>query len=66
VAGPVGTPLTAGGFDEDIWNAYVGLSVKFTEILYGTVSYNYTGSSSDFPDQTYGRNRVSVGLRAEF
>lgn len=59
-------PVSSGGFDEDIWNAYVGLSVKFTEMLYGTVSYNYTDSESDFPDQSYNRNRVSVGLRAEF
>ncbi|RYD75018.1 MAG: hypothetical protein EOP84_18960 [Verrucomicrobiaceae bacterium] len=59
-------PLSTGGFDEDIWNAYIGLSVKFTEMLYGTVSYNYTDSESDFPDQSYNRNRVSVGLRAEF
>jgi len=59
-------PLGSGGFDEDVWNAYVGLSVKFTEMLYGTLSYNYTDSESDFPEQSYNRNRVSVGLRAEF
>ncbi len=59
-------PGVASGFDEDIWNAYVGLSFKFTEMLYGTLSYNYTDSESDFPDQSYERNRVSVGLRAEF
>jgi hypothetical protein len=44
----------------------VGLSVKFTDMLYGTVSYNYTDSESDFPDQSYNRNRISVGVRAEF
>jgi hypothetical protein len=59
-------PFASGGFDEDIWNAYVGLSVKFTDMLYGTLSYNYTDSESDFPEQSYNRNRVSVGLRAEF
>jgi opacity protein-like surface antigen len=64
IPGPA--PLTAGGFDEDIWNAYIGLSFKFTEMLYGTLSYNYTDSESDFPDQSYNRQRVSVGLRAEF
>lgn len=59
-------PVVAGGFDEDVWNAYVGLSVKFTEMLYGTVSYNYTDSDSDFANQSYERNRVNVGVRAEF
>lgn len=59
-------PLAAGGLDEDIWNAYVGLSIKFTEMLYGTLSYNYTDSESDFVGQSYDRNRVSVGVRAEF
>lgn len=59
-------PLTAGNLDEDVWNAYVGLSVKFTEMLYGTLSYNYTDSDSDFANQSYNRNRVNVGLRAEF
>jgi hypothetical protein len=63
-AGP--SPVTAGGLDEDVVNAYVGLSVKFTEMLYGTFSYNYTDSSSDFFGQSYDRNRVSVGVRAEF
>jgi hypothetical protein len=42
------------------------MSVKFTEMLYGTLSYNYTDSSSDFAGQSYDRNRVNVGLRAEF
>jgi len=51
---------------EDLLNAYVGLSVKFTENLYGNVSYNYTDSSSDLPTRSYDRNRVSVGVRAEF
>ncbi|MCW1924848.1 hypothetical protein OKA05_19950 [Luteolibacter arcticus] len=63
-AGPA--PVSAGGLDEDVWNAYVGLSVKFTEMLYGTLSYNYTDSESDFANQSYSRNRVSVGVRAEF
>lgn len=57
---------TAGGLDEDVINAYLGLSIKFTDMLYGTLSYNYTDSSSDFVGQSYDRNRVSVGVRAEF
>ncbi|QJE96152.1 outer membrane beta-barrel protein [Luteolibacter luteus] len=62
-----GTTTPFGGNPtEDLINAYVGLSVKFTENLYGNVSYNYTDSSSDLPGREYDRNRVSVGVRAEF
>jgi hypothetical protein len=59
-------PLAAGGFDEDVINAYIGVSVKFNEMLYGTFSYNYTDSSSDFAGQSYDRNRLNLGVRAEF
>ncbi|MFC7339048.1 hypothetical protein ACFQY0_17780 [Haloferula chungangensis] len=59
-------PVAASGFGEDLFNGYVGLSVKFNETFYGTVSYNYTDSSSDFVGYTYDRNRINVGLRAEF
>src|SRR5690606_21098382 len=69
LAGPV-APNRASGLDEDIVNAYIGVSVKFTDFLFGTLSYNYTHSSSDFDgggyDGDYSRNRVNVGLRAEF
>jgi len=58
--------LRAGGIEEDLWNVYIGLSVKFTDYLYGSLSYNYTDSSSDFLGYNYDRNRVSLGLRAEF
>jgi hypothetical protein len=66
VGGAPAAPASAGGLDEDVVNAYLGLSVKFTEMLYGTVSYNYTDSSSDFAGQSYDRNRLSLGVRAEF
>ena len=59
-------PLAVSGLSEDLFNAYIGLSVKFTENFYGTLSYNYTDSSSDFIGYTYDRNRINVGLRAEF
>ena len=59
-------PATASGIDEDLLNAYVGVSVKFNEGLYGTLSYNYTDSSSDFVGYSYDRNRVNLGIRAEF
>lgn len=59
-------PLTAGGIDEDLFNAYIGVSVQMTDYLYGSLSYNFTDSSSDFPGFSYDRNRISLGIRAEF
>lgn len=52
--------------DEDILNAYIGLSVKFNETVTGTMSYTYTNSSSDIYGREYDRNRISVGVSAEF
>jgi hypothetical protein len=63
---PIGTPLTASGLEENLFNIYVGVSVKLTENLTGTLSYNYTDSDSDFANYYYSRDRVSLGLRAEF
>jgi len=50
----------------DIINAYLGLSVKFTERITGTATYNFTDATSDFSGGTYQRNRISLGLSAEF
>ncbi len=50
----------------DLFNAYIGLSMKFNDYLTGTLTYNYTDSSSDFDYSTYDRNRISVGVSAEF
>jgi hypothetical protein len=63
-----GLPPTAGAGDQDqtLLNLYVGVSVKFTDNLYGTCSYNFTNSNSDLPNQDYDRNRVSLGVRYEF
>ncbi len=63
-AGPV--PFAVGDLDEDVINAYIGVSVKFNEMLTGTFSYNYTDSESDFAGQSYERNRLNLGIRAEF
>jgi hypothetical protein len=52
--------------DEDVINAHIGLSVKFNDYLYGSLSYSHTNSSSDLRGRDYDRNRVSVGVRAEF
>jgi hypothetical protein len=61
-------PFTAAGGSpsEDLINAYIGLSMKFTDNLFGDLSYNYTDSSSDLPGRDYDRNRVNLGVRAEF
>lgn len=58
-------PSNVGGFDEDVINLYVGVSVKFTDQLFGSLSYNYTDSSSDL-QRDYERNRVNLGVRFEF
>lgn len=53
--------------DETTLNAHIGLSIRFTDMLTGTVSYNYTNSSSDLTDQRdYDRNRISLGVNAAF
>ncbi|BCX48888.1 capsular polysaccharide biosynthesis protein [Haloferula helveola] len=56
----------ASGIDEDLLNLYIGLTVRFTERLYGSLSYNYTDNSSDFAGYSYDRNRINFGLHAEF
>ncbi len=62
----VGTGTSVSDQDENIINAYIGVSAKINDFLTATASYNYTHSDSDFPNQTYNRNRISVGLSAEF
>jgi hypothetical protein len=52
--------------DEDIFSAYIGLSVKFNDYLTGTASYTFTDSSSDIVGRDYDRNRFSIGVSAEF
>ncbi|MES2440287.1 MAG: outer membrane beta-barrel protein [Verrucomicrobiota bacterium] len=67
-----GRPLTAvagtpvSDRDEDLVNTYIGVSMKFNDYLTGTATYNYTNSSSDFANNDYDRNRISLGLSAEF
>ncbi|MEI6674473.1 MAG: hypothetical protein WCO57_04775 [Verrucomicrobiota bacterium] len=67
VAAGSGTgPMTANGLAEDMINAYIGLSVKLNNKLYGTLTYNYTDSSSDISYRSYTRSRISLGMRYEF
>ena len=60
-----GAPSTSD-LTEDLVNSNIGVSVKFNDYLTGTVSYNYTNSSSDIPGRDYDRNRITLGLSAEF
>jgi hypothetical protein len=55
-----------GDLQNDLFNANIGISVRFNQALTGTLTYNYTSSSSDLPYQEYDRNRISVGVNAEF
>lgn len=60
------TATAAGGYSEDLINYTLGLGMKFSESLSGSVSYNHTTSTSDFISRDYDRNRISVGVRADF
>jgi hypothetical protein len=58
---------TAPDGDEDMINAYIGISVRFNDFMTGSLSYNFSHSSSDLDDRRdYDRNRISVGVSAEF
>lgn len=59
-------PATVDGLSEDLVNAYIGVSVMFTDYLRGSLTYNYTDSNSDLFGNTYDRNRITVGVNAEF
>lgn len=58
--------LTGPDLDEDLINAHIGVSCKFTQYLTGSLTYNYTTSSSDIAARDYDRNRITLGLSAEF
>lgn len=63
------TPPYPGGIpnlEQQIYNLNLGVSMKLNEMLTGTVSYNFTDSTSDIDGQDYTRNRINVGLSAEF
>jgi uncharacterized protein (PEP-CTERM system associated) len=67
VAVQAGLPaLTANGIREDLFNIYAGVNVRFTYRIYGSLSYNFTTADSDFVGQSYDRNRVTVGVHAQF
>ena len=48
-------------------NGYVGLSYKLTDYLFGNFYYTYTQTFTDISNEReYDRNRISLGLSAEF
>lgn len=62
-----GTGGNGPSYDETTFNAYIGMSMKLTDFLYGNLSYNYSQVVSDVSaSREYDRNRVSVGVSAEF
>jgi hypothetical protein len=52
--------------DEDVINVYLGLVYNINEFLKADISYNYSQSDSDFAIRDYDRNRISLGISAEF
>lgn len=63
---PPNVPGPVGDYSEDILNLYIGMSMKINDFLTGSLTYNYTDSTSDFAGQTYDRNRISLGVSTEF
>lgn len=59
-----GTPVSDSS--EDLIDAHIGLSVRFNDYLTGSLSYNFTDSSSDIGNREYDRNRISLGLSTAF
>jgi hypothetical protein len=57
---------SVGDREETLINANIGATLEITEYLDGTISYNFTNADSDIPNRSYDRNRISVGLKANF
>lgn len=62
----VATGAGFGDSDEDFVTANVGVAYQIKEGLTGRVTYTYTDSESDIGGRSYDRNRISVGVNAEF
>lgn len=61
-----GTSISVGDADETLVNASIGASLKFTDNIYGTLTYSFTNSDGDIANRNYDRNRISVGVSAQF
>ena len=62
----ISTGISQEDQSEFLVNAHIGTSLKLTEYLNAMLSYNFTNVDSDLPDRSYDRNRISIGLQAEF
>jgi opacity protein-like surface antigen len=52
---------------ENNLNAYIGCSYKLTDYLFCNLSYTYSQVFTDISNEReYVRNRISLGLSAEF
>jgi hypothetical protein len=59
-------PGAIDDLDQTLFNVNVGMSMKINELLTGTLTYNFTDSTSDIDDEDYTRNRINLGVSAEF
>lgn len=57
---------TIEDLNQDLYNINLGVSVRFNDLLTGTLTYNYTDSWGDVSGQDYDRNRINIGISAEF
>jgi hypothetical protein len=63
----IAPPGAAGGTpSEDLVELAFGVSYSITDNLLARAGYTYTNSSSDLLGRDYDRNRISLGLQAEF
>ncbi|GEO15771.1 outer membrane beta-barrel protein [Microvirga aerophila] len=51
---------------DDIWSASLALTYMVTPRLGLVADYDYTVVDSNLPDNSYDRNRVTIGARAQF
>ncbi|MFZ9936167.1 MAG: hypothetical protein ACO3JG_03815 [Luteolibacter sp.] len=58
--------VAAPDVDEDIINASLGLRYRLSDFITASLSYNFSSSDSDFVVRDYDRNRISLGVSAEF
>ncbi|MGJ8695440.1 MAG: outer membrane beta-barrel protein [Verrucomicrobiaceae bacterium] len=64
IAGPVGTPLSA---EEDLINVFLGFDLKVADNMWVTGTYNFEDLGSDVAAaRNYDRNKINLGVRAEF
>jgi hypothetical protein len=63
-------PIALSGLSEDLVNISTGFTLNLTERVFANFTYSYTHSDSDFDtaitQQSFDRNRISVGVSAQF